>query len=140
MVYFIRAGEAEDDELPEGVIGAAATHPVVRAGNQLVLTFADSPSVTPRRLFVTQRTLDDVPAQAPVPIPSPTSAPSPTPLPTATRPTAALERSYGDDPNLGLESPISPVSFIVPGVLLPLALIAGVVAIRMLRSQRHASR
>ena len=34
--------------------------PVVRAGNQLVLTFADGPADPNRRLFVMYRTLDDI--------------------------------------------------------------------------------
>jgi hypothetical protein len=58
-------------------IHAHLTRPAIRAGNQLVLTFADSPSVAQRRLFVTYRTLPDV---------APSVAPAPTrPMPALTR-------------------------------------------------------
>jgi hypothetical protein len=61
------------------------TLPVVRAGNQLVLTFTDGPADPNRRLFVTYRTLDDIlPLEnMPTPIPSATPVPmsSPTPGP-----------------------------------------------------------
>ncbi|MBK8900852.1 MAG: exo-alpha-sialidase [Anaerolineaceae bacterium] len=77
-------------------IHAHHTHPAILAGNQVVLTFADSPPEPERRLFVTIHTLTDIPQShlmsTPTPTPIPTLAPEagyditeavagPTPLP-----------------------------------------------------------
>jgi len=51
-------------------VHAHHTHPVVRAGNQLVLTFADGPADPNRRLFAMHRTLDDLLPLEPVPLPT----------------------------------------------------------------------
>jgi hypothetical protein len=63
-------------------IHAHATNPVVRAGNQLVLSFTDPPSYANRRLFVMYRTLENVPAQTSVPTPPPTATATPSPTST----------------------------------------------------------
>jgi hypothetical protein len=71
-------------------VHAHHTLPVIRAGNQLVLTFADGPADPNRRLFVMHRTLEDIlplervptpeRAATPVPVFGPPS-PQPTPQP-----------------------------------------------------------
>ena len=53
-------------------IHAHRTYPIIRAGNQIVLTFTDPPGTPGRRLFAIQRTLDDVEPIALQPTPSPT--------------------------------------------------------------------
>ena len=95
LVYFI-AEEGSEEGIGDRV-HAHYTLPVMRAGNQLVLTFTDGPADPNRRLFVTYRTLDDIlplenrptpdPTATPVPISRPTpSQPAPTPSQTATAP------------------------------------------------------
>ena len=95
MVYFV--DEDGSDETFGGRVHAHFTLPVVRAGNQLVLTFTDPPADPNRRLFVMYRTLSDispleslptpVPPATPVPRFTPTSnRPTPMPIPTATAP------------------------------------------------------
>ena len=61
-------------------IHAHPTYPVVRAGNQLVLTFTDGPADPNRRLFAIVYTLNDIspsellawPDATPTPLPEPT--------------------------------------------------------------------
>ncbi|HEY3477178.1 MAG TPA: hypothetical protein VGK56_21360, partial [Anaerolineales bacterium] len=56
LVYLI----SEDGASLGDRVHAHHTLPVIRAGNQLVLTFADGPADPSRRLFVMHRTLDDI--------------------------------------------------------------------------------
>lgn len=79
LVYLV----AQDGEDIGHRVHAHDTRAVVRAGNQLVLTFADGPADPNRRLFVTYRTLDDIPPIESVATPIPTATPmqSPTPEP-----------------------------------------------------------
>lgn len=97
LVYLIAEEGTEPDFGDRDMVHAHHTLPVVRAGNQLVLTFADGPADPNRRLFVVYRTLDDIPAVENLPTPelaatampaaSPTSSPStPIPSPTARLP------------------------------------------------------
>jgi hypothetical protein len=71
LVYLI---SLEDSE--EGIgdrVHAHHTIPVIRAGNQLVLTFADGPADPNRRLFVMYRTLNDILPLENMPTPDPTA-------------------------------------------------------------------
>jgi hypothetical protein len=81
LVYLI-AEEGSEDGFGDRV-HAHHTLPVIRAGNQLVLTFADGPADPNRRLFVMYRTLDDIlplePVAMPVAVTTPVTASSPTP-------------------------------------------------------------
>lgn len=97
LVYLI-AEEGSEEGIGDRV-HAHDTRPVVRAGNQLVLTFADGPADPNRRLFVTYRTLDDIlplenmPTPDPTALPVPMSSPTPTqttPMPTQTATTPLL--------------------------------------------------
>jgi hypothetical protein len=98
LVYLI-AEEGSEEGMGDRV-HAHHTLPVIRAGNQLVLTFADGPADPNRRLFVMYRTLDDIlplenmptpdPTATPVPISSPTPGP-PTPMPERTVTVPSLE-------------------------------------------------
>jgi hypothetical protein len=85
LVYLI-AQEDSADGFGDRV-HAHHTLPVIRAGNQLVLTFADGPADPNRRLFEIHRTLDDVSPLEPMPTPAPTATPVPLPSPTSKRPT-----------------------------------------------------
>jgi hypothetical protein len=111
----------EDSEAGIGDrIHAHHTHPVVRAGNQLVLTFGDGPADPERRLFAMYRPLDDiapleaVPTPAPIETPAPSSgliSSQPTPTPTVTAPlfdTAAQPVGSLPSPNLGLRAALLP--------------------------------
>ncbi|HET9905368.1 MAG TPA: hypothetical protein VFQ23_01970, partial [Anaerolineales bacterium] len=81
LLYLIAEIGSEDDFGDR--VHAHNTIPVIRAGNQLVLTFGDPPSDPNRRLFVTYITLDDIsPLQsAPTPILTATPIASSTPTP-----------------------------------------------------------
>jgi hypothetical protein len=76
LIYLI-AQEGEEIRGDGVVIHAHDTHPVVRAGNQLVLTLADSPGYAFRRLFAMQRMLDGISPRAAAPTPTPLATPSP---------------------------------------------------------------
>lgn len=116
-------------------IHAHSTHPVVRAGNQLVLTFTDGPADPNRRLFVMYRLLDDLeplePNPTPAPIaqlvPAPSSTPwRPTPSPTPTPQGLALDSANQPFGQVGS----SGISLTVP--LIPtLLLLAAVFAVRL---------
>lgn len=96
LVYLI----AEEGESMGDRVHAHHTLPVIRAGNQLVLTFADGPADPNRRLFVMYRTLDDIlplesmstpdPTATPIPMNSPTPG-QPTPMPDQTATAPSLE-------------------------------------------------
>lgn len=106
LIYLI-AEEGSEDDFGDRV-HAHFTLPVIRGGNQLILTFTDAPSDPNRRLFVMYRTLDDisplenvptpVPTMTPVPIPSPTPK-QPTPMPSQTATVPSFERT--EDQPLG---------------------------------------
>jgi hypothetical protein len=82
--------EAELADSVQGQFGdrvhAHHTHPVVRAGNQLVLTFADGPSDPNRRLFVMYHSLADIAPLETIPAPTPAATLIPPPSPTPTQP------------------------------------------------------
>jgi hypothetical protein len=95
LLYRIAEEETPDDFGDR--IHAHDVRPVVRAGNQLVVTFADPPADPHRRLFVMVRTLADVapqptvqpPERAATPAGVPSAVPAqatPGPAPTATPP------------------------------------------------------
>jgi hypothetical protein len=84
LVYLVAAeGEDIGDH-----IHAHFTLPVIRAGNQLVLTFTDGPADPNRRLFVTYHTLDDILPLEILPTPDPTATPVPVSGQTPGQPTA----------------------------------------------------
>jgi hypothetical protein len=86
LVYLI--SEDGSEESMGDRVHAHYTLPVVRAGNQLVLTFTDGPADPNRRLFVTYRTLDDILPLENMPTPMPTVTPSPLSRTTPGQPTS----------------------------------------------------
>jgi hypothetical protein len=130
LVYFI-AQEGSEESFGDRV-HAHFTLPVIRAGNQLVLTFTDGPADPNRRLFAMQRTLDDIAPLETIPVPTPTAtlippaSPTPTqaePMPTVTS-TAALINVGGDQPSgevpkadLALQFALVPVLLLLGGTL-----------------------
>ena len=86
LVYLI-AEEGSEDDFGDRV-HAHFTLPIVRAGNQLILTFTDPPSEPTRRLFAMYRTLDDIAPLESLPTPIPTATPMPTSGPPPSQPTA----------------------------------------------------
>jgi hypothetical protein len=128
LVYLI-AEEGSEDDFGDRV-HAHFTLPMVRAGNQLILTFTDPPSEPTRRLFAMYRTLDDIsplesvptpiPTATPVPISSPTPLP-PTPMPsqTATVPSFAVSE---DEP----VEPVPAPDLAIRVALVPTLLVLGV--------------
>jgi hypothetical protein len=135
LVYLIA-----DEDSEEGIgdrVHAHDTVPVVRAGNQLVLTFADGPADPNRRLFVTYRTLDDIPPLENVPTPTPTATPVPlfsptpiqnTPMPTQTTTTPLIESEEAQPvgpapgPDLAIRVALVPALLILGGTMIIQAL------------------
>lgn len=106
IVYFI--AEEGSEESMGNRVHAHDTVPVVRAGNQLVMTFGDSPSDSNRRLFVMYETLDDIPPAetvAPPPIPTSLAVSNPTPIP----PTSVPEQTATAPSLESVEQPSAPV-------------------------------
>jgi hypothetical protein len=100
LVYLI----SEDGASLGDRVHAHYTLPVVRAGNQLVLTFTDGPADGNRRLFVMYRTIGDIapleglatPVAPATLTPVPSSTPrQPTPTPTLTATVPSLESTEG---------------------------------------------
>jgi hypothetical protein len=140
MVYFILRGDTPGETIGDR-IHAHFLRPVVRSGNQLLITFTDGPADPNRRLFAMYRTLDDIPSLPSLPTPTlaatvtplPSRTPNvPTPAPTATA-TAPLVFSTqgpaGRAPTLAmaLQMPLIPT----------LILLGCVIAIKSVSKLRH---
>jgi hypothetical protein len=87
LVYLV----AEEGENIGNHIHAHYTFPVIRDGNQMVLSFTDPPADPNRRLFVMYRTLDDILPLENMPTPDPTATSVAMSMPTPGRPTAMPE-------------------------------------------------
>lgn len=139
LVYMI----SKDSQDPIGDrIHAHHTHPVVRAGNQLVLTFANSPPEEFRALYVVQRTLDDVPPVAPRATPTSTVTPSPAPTktPPAPTPTPRPRPTESLSPEPDVSSTVEllePTQIIWVGMISPLVLIGATVVVQTYRRRRR---
>jgi hypothetical protein len=137
-VYII-AEEGSEDDFGDRV-HAHFTLPVIRAGNQLVLTFSDPPSDPNRRLFVMYSTLDDLlplesrptPAQTATPVPMSSPTPKlPTPMASQTPPAPSTETAK-IQPVGRLPAPDHAIQV----ALVPTLLILGVTIIIQLLSRR----
>ena len=121
LVYLI--GEQGSEEGMGHRIHAHDVHPVVRAGNQLVVTFGDPPADPNRRLFVMYRTLDGVSplesAATPEPTATPLASPTPgesTPLPQPTESTTSKDPPAVQDapaPDLAIRVALVPTLLII---------------------------
>ena len=139
LVYLI-AEEGSEDDFGDRV-HAHNTIPMIRAGNQLILTFGDPPSDANRRLFVMYRMLDDIPAleSAPTPVltatPIQLSTPTPsqsTPLPSPSA-TAIMSESFQTEP----VGPVPGPDFAIRVALVPtLLVLAGVMMIQFLSKRK----
>jgi hypothetical protein len=122
-------------------VHAHHTLPVVRAGNQLVLTFADGPADPNRRLFVMYRTLDDIlPLETqptpmstvtPVPVSSPTPV-QPTPMASQTAISPLLESAEVQPPG-----PVPAPDLAIRVALVPTLLILGITMIIRLYKRKR---
>ncbi len=145
MVYYISG--FDKDPVEKQRIHAHNVRLVVRGGNQLVMTFTNSPGdEQPLTLYAVHKTLDDAPPIDPIPAPAP-----PTPVPTAapaadeTPALAAIAPKPAatpfSAPGLAENQPslsnnfTSPTTAIFLGVLPVVLLVAGVIAFQMAR--RH---
>lgn len=144
LLYFM----AQDPSQPLGErLNPHELFLVVRGGNQLVLTFYDRSGSKPHSLYVMHRVLEQATAVAPLPYAPPASTPAPevaptifpTPTPEVVEPTAVPLAliSSGDPPP---DVPASPGRFVWPGVMLALATVGVVVALRFLRGRLGAGR
>ena len=126
---------ALDDADSENTFGdrvhAHFTLPVIRAGNQLVLTFTDGPADPNRRLFAMYHNLDDIPPLESLATPTPLTSllPTPSPTPEQQEPTATATEAYlnfaGQQPvgeipkaDFALELGIIPVLLILGGTFI----------------------
>jgi hypothetical protein len=127
LIYLIRYSS---DDLAGDNISAHNTVPVIRAGNQVVLTLADEPSAPDRRLFVMENVLLDVPATTSEPTPTATAMPTVEATSTPVAPTATPAPSFraGGLPPGGLPRPDSPLWIGLGPVL---SLVVGITLLRM---------
>jgi hypothetical protein len=139
LVYLI----AETDSA-EGVgdrVHAHHTLPVVRAGNQLVLTFADGPADPNRRLFVMYRTLDDIPSLAsaatPVPSATPTSSSGPTPGQPPPLPSATAKAASPEPEEIQPSGPPPAPDLAIRVALVPTLIVLGAAMIVQLLNKRR---
>ena len=131
LVYLISV-DGSGEDVGERV-HAHHTLPVIRAGNQLVLTFADGPADPNRRLFVMYRTMDDIlPLEnAPTPVLPATQVPEssptprqPTPLPTQTAITPFVESADAEPmgplpaPDLALRVALVPILLVLGATII----------------------
>lgn len=98
---------------------------VVRAGNQLVVTFADGPADPNRRLFVTYRTLEDIPPIESMPTPSPVATAIQSPTAAATTPLPEQTRAASLSEPSELQGTTSP-DLAIRLALIPTLLVLGV--------------
>ena len=138
LVYLIAAEGTEADFTTR--VHAHHTLPIVRAGNQLVLTFADGPADPNRRLFVTFLTLDDTPPLESMPTPQPTATIAAVSSPTPTldlRPQltmTALALSSAQTPPL--ESSPEP-DIAIRAAVIPTLVVLGVLMVLQMRNKRR---
>jgi hypothetical protein len=135
LIYLILEGSSPDEVMGDR-IHAHDTFPVVRAGNQLVLTFGDGHADPNRRLFAMHRTLDDVAPLALMSTPTPAVDPgsSPTVAPTALPATAPATRAPGATASAGSLEEVPTANLALRAAMVPtMLLLAGTVAIRLLR-------
>jgi hypothetical protein len=141
LVYLVSLGDSD----PIGDrVHAHYTLSTVRAGNQLILTFTDSPPEPERRLFTIYRTLDDVTPLTAVPTPTATATPplSPTPSAIPATPTAVATESALPIEAIAALPPAGvarPDQAIWLGMILPLLLLAGTLGFWLLDRYRKES-
>jgi hypothetical protein len=134
LVYLISANS--DDPIGDR-IHAHHVYPAIRAGNQVVLTFADPPPTEGRRLFSMVGMLEGAPALTPLPEPTPAAIITESPIIesqiTATATTQALVPQNVNSDQVG-----PPRGIIIAGLISPLILLAATFIIRMyfLRTNR----
>ena len=131
LVYLIAQEDSEEGFGDR--VHAHHTLPVIRAGNQLVLTFTDPPADPNRRLFVTYRTLDDILPLENMPTPDPTATPvpmsgptprQPTPMPTQTATAPSLESAEAQPigrvpaPDLAIRVALVPILLVLGGTII----------------------
>jgi hypothetical protein len=131
LVYLISVDGSGEDVGDR--VHAHHTLPVIRAGNQLVLTFADGPTEPNRRLFVMYRTMDDIlplenmPTPVPTATPVPMSSPTPSqlaPMPSQTATAPSLESTEVQPlgripgPDLAIRVALIPTLLVLVGVVI----------------------
>jgi hypothetical protein len=131
LIYLILQGDSSTEVMGDRV-HAHDTLPVVRAGNQLVLTFADGPADPHRRLFEMHRTLEDILPQASVPTPLPTVTPVPPPSPSPTQPTPTPTPQFDTTASQPTGTVPGSAAYLRAATLPTVLLLAGAVAIQLL--------
>jgi hypothetical protein len=127
LVYLISA-DGSGRDLGERV-HAHFTRPVIRNGNQLVLTFTDGPADPNRRLFVTYSTMDDIPPIEGVPTPDSTAMPVSISSPMPVQPTPMANWTVtAPSVNSSEMEPVGPApaaDFAIRVALVPILLVLG---------------
>jgi hypothetical protein len=123
LIYLIRYSDEDDIG---NRIHAHTTYPIIRAGNQIILTLTDPPPEVMRRLFFMQTTLTDIPVTSFEPTPTPTAVPTqevtstPTPVPATPLPSfgaAPLPPASGARPDRAVWLGVAPVLLLVLGAI-----------------------
>jgi hypothetical protein len=124
LVYLIAQ---EDSEGFGDRVHAHHTYPVVRAGNQLVLTFGDGPADPNRRLFAMHRTLDDIAPLETIPTPTPaaTLISPPSPIPEQPEPTPAATAVLFHTPGVQPSGEVPEADFALQVGIVPVLLLLG---------------
>ena len=140
LVYLISQDGSEESMGDR--VHAHYTLPVIRAGNQLVLTFTDGPGDPNRRLFVMYRTLDDILPLESIPTPVPTATPVQISSPTPRQP-ALTPQWTATAPSLSSEEIQSPGHVPAPDraiqvALIPTLLVLGAAMIIQLLNRRRS--
>ena len=138
LVYLI----SEDGSSLGDRVHAHHTLPIIRAGNQLVLTFADGPTEPNRRLFVTYRTMDDILPLENMPTPVPTATPIQMFTPTPEQPTPMTQWTVTAPSFESVE--VQPIGrlpgpdFAIRVALIPtLLVLAGAIIMQLLSKRKH---
>jgi hypothetical protein len=137
LVYLITMSSTEPKA--ENIIHAHNTIPIIRQGNQLVVTFTDVPTAPDLGLFVTYRYLDDIEPLPVLPTPEPTPEVAPTEttsIPTVSPPANPDQSPPNRGSPVTLSPPPGPSQSLWIGIATPLLLIGGTVLHRLL-SRRY---
>lgn len=130
LIYLIR--ESSQDNIGDR-IHAHHTYPAIRAGNQIVLSFTDSPSEPDRGLYVMYKTLPDVTAADTLIAPTPTAAvvqSMPTAVPQATATQAVIADGFSEPVQSTTAPDFSLWMGVVPAIFVALSAILARIIIR----------
>jgi len=134
LVYLIAQSSADSIE---DRIHVHNVRMVIRAGNQIVVTFTNSPTDPHLALYSMYYTVDDAPLETPFPTPSPAPPPTETPPPEVVVPTVTPNPllAQGSDNLRAASTTPSSAGLLAAGVIPSLFLLLGIVAYHYLKKR-----